>query len=143
MNIVYVTNRYYPGLGGAEIHIRMNAEGLVKQGHSATIITSDFLNFDGNQKVNIPEEIINGVKVIRLKSFRIFGKDALTIFPKIFTMSKVIWLYKKTDCLFTTLCTYKNVSSPFSCTLRKNTRNINCKDSKNRCVAHKSISKIL
>jgi glycosyltransferase involved in cell wall biosynthesis len=90
MNIVYVTNRYYPGLGGAEIHIRMNAEGLVKQGHSATIITSDFLNFDGNQKVNIPEEIINGVKVIRLKSFRIFGKDALTIFPKIFTMSKFL-----------------------------------------------------
>lgn len=81
MNIVLFNNRYYPGLGGSETLLKNQAEQLVDRGHKVTVITSDFLNSHGHEKVTKDVSIINGVHVIRLNSFRPFGKDALTVIP--------------------------------------------------------------
>ncbi len=59
MNILFVIENYLPHIGGVEVVFRNLAEGLVKKGHSATIITHRL-------KGTAAEETINGVKVKRV-----------------------------------------------------------------------------
>jgi len=40
MNVLFVTDLYYPFIGGGEILIKILSENLVKEGHEATILTS-------------------------------------------------------------------------------------------------------
>ncbi|MBI2143964.1 glycosyltransferase family 4 protein [Candidatus Woesearchaeota archaeon] len=62
MNILFVIENYLPHIGGVEAVFRNLAEGLVRKGHSATIIT---------HRINgtAAEETINGVKVKRIGCF--------------------------------------------------------------------------
>lgn len=83
MNILFVVNRYYPAVGGSEIVQKRLAEGLVKIGHEVTVYTTDFLNSDGNKRVEIRGELINGVKVVRFNGLR-FVKDPFTLSFKMF-----------------------------------------------------------
>ena len=59
MKILFIIENYLPHIGGVEVVFRNLAEGLVKRGHSATIITHRI-------KGTAEEETINGVKVKRI-----------------------------------------------------------------------------
>ncbi len=62
MKILFVIENYLPHIGGVEAVFRNLAEGLVKKGHTATIITHRI-------KGTAAEETINGVKVKRINCF--------------------------------------------------------------------------
>ncbi len=59
MNILFVIENYLPHIGGVEVVFKNLAEGLVKKGHTATIITH-------RMKGTARNETINGVKVKRI-----------------------------------------------------------------------------
>ncbi len=59
MNILFVIENYLPHIGGVEVVFRNLSEGLVKKGHSATIITHRL-------KGAAASETINGVKIKRI-----------------------------------------------------------------------------
>jgi len=72
MRIAHLIHTYYPRLGGIERAVQYLAEEQVKLGHEATVITSD-VGVD-----NIPkEEIIGGVKVIRIRSMKLLYNDLI------------------------------------------------------------------
>ncbi len=62
MNVLFVIENYLPHIGGVEAVFRNLAEGLAKQGHTATIITHRL-------KGTAAEETINGVRVKRVSCF--------------------------------------------------------------------------
>lgn len=59
MNVLFIIENYLPHIGGVEVVFKNLAEGLVKKGHTATIITHRL-------KGTAAAEIINGVKVKRV-----------------------------------------------------------------------------
>ena len=59
MKILFVIENYLPHIGGVEVVFRNLAEGLVKKGHSATIITHRLQG-------TAAEETINGVRIKRI-----------------------------------------------------------------------------
>ena len=59
VKILFVIENYLPNIGGVEVVFRNLAEGLVKKGHSATVITH-------RMKGTAKEETINNVKVKRI-----------------------------------------------------------------------------
>lgn len=62
MKILQVCPRYYPFVGGVEEHVRNISERLVKK-HDVIVATTD------PSRILPNEEIINGVKVVRFKSW--------------------------------------------------------------------------
>src|SRR3989344_5280451 len=59
MKILFVIENYYPHIGGVEAAFKNLSEGLVKQGHEATIITH-------RPKGAKRRETLNGVKIHRI-----------------------------------------------------------------------------
>ena len=81
MKILYIVPFFYPVKGGAENHIYYLAKELVKKGHDVHVITS---NLDRNSIIIKEFEIIDGIKIYRLKSyFRI--SNFVSFFPAVFT----------------------------------------------------------
>ena len=81
MKILYIVPFFYPVKGGAENHIYYLAKELVKKGHDVHVITS---NLDRNSLIKKEFEIIDGIKIYRLKSyFRI--SNFVSFFPAVFT----------------------------------------------------------
>jgi glycosyltransferase involved in cell wall biosynthesis len=70
MRILHVGPLYYPVLGGAELHLREISEGLVRNGHQVTVLTTNSANawdLGLARPSDLPsQEIINGVSVLRL-----------------------------------------------------------------------------
>ena len=65
MKILQITSSFHPIIGGQEKVVLETAKGFVKSGHDVTILTTDLFCEDKN----LPsEEVIEGVKVIRLKN---------------------------------------------------------------------------
>ena len=62
MNVLFIVENYLPHIGGVEVVFKNLAEGLVKRGHTVTIITHRI-------KETATEETINGVKVKRISCF--------------------------------------------------------------------------
>jgi len=89
MNILFVIENYLPHIGGVEVVFRNLAEGLVKKGHSATIITHRL-------KGTASEETINGVKVKRISCF---GSRYLFTF---FAVRDAVNAARKADIVHTT-----------------------------------------
>ncbi len=67
MKILIVTHYFQPHVGGIEIVAYNQAKELVKQGHEVTIVSSRI----GDEK---EREIIDGIKVIRVKAWNFFEK---------------------------------------------------------------------
>jgi glycosyltransferase involved in cell wall biosynthesis len=66
MKICFMSNLYPPFvLGGAEISVKILAEGLVKKGHEVFVITT-------SPSRKRSEETINGVKIYRIKPFNLY-----------------------------------------------------------------------
>ncbi len=63
MKIVQVCPRYYPYIGGIEKHVKEVSERLVQKGFDVEVFTTDP---SGSLP---PEDVINGVRVRRFKSF--------------------------------------------------------------------------
>ncbi|MEK6967037.1 MAG: glycosyltransferase family 4 protein [Nanoarchaeota archaeon] len=89
MKILFVIENYLPHIGGVEVVFSQLAEGLVKQGHSVTIITHKI-------KGTKNEETRHGVKIIRIPCF---GSRYLFSFLAI---PKAIKLAKDADIIHTT-----------------------------------------
>ena len=75
--ILFISQRYYPAIGGAENFVRILAEWCVRQGHEVDVWTSDALEADAlwfpkREKVKILEETIQGVHVKRFKTSPLF-----------------------------------------------------------------------
>lgn len=66
MKIGYVTVYYKPAIGGVNRVVEELAERFVKEGHQVHVFCSDW---DKKQRVEIKEEVINGVHVHRLSSW--------------------------------------------------------------------------
>ena len=67
MKIVHVIHSYYPKIGGIEAAVQHLAEEQAKLGHNVNVITAKFGANNGPR-----EERINFVKILRLKSIRLF-----------------------------------------------------------------------
>lgn len=80
MKIAQICPRYSPDIGGVETHVKEISERLVKAGHDVEVITTDPT---GKLK---KREIINGVKVIRFRSFA--PGNAYYLAPQIYTYLK-------------------------------------------------------
>ena len=80
MKIAQICPRYSPDIGGVETHVKEISERLVKAGHDVEVITTDPT---GKLK---KQEIINGVKVTRFRSFA--PGNAYYLAPQIYTYLK-------------------------------------------------------
>ncbi len=89
MNILFVIENYLPHIGGVESVFRNLAEGLVKQGHTTTIITHRI-------KGTAAEETMNGVRVKRVSCL---GSRYLFTF---FSIPAAIAAAKNADIVHTT-----------------------------------------
>lgn len=63
MKIAQICPRYSPDIGGVETHVKEISERLVRAGHDVEVITTDPTGRLSKR------ETINGVKVIRFRSF--------------------------------------------------------------------------
>lgn len=63
MKIAQVCPRYFPDIGGVETDVKEISERLVSKGHDVEVITTD-----PSGKLE-KEDLVNGVKIIRFKSF--------------------------------------------------------------------------
>ena len=68
MKILFLSRLFYPHIGGVEKHVLEISKRLTEKGHSITVIT-EFCPNDLNYRSG--EEIVNGVKIVRIKA----GKD--------------------------------------------------------------------
>lgn len=71
--ILFITQRYAPAFGGAEIYVKKLAEWYVGKGHTVDVWTSDALEADAiwypkRKRIDVPQEDINGVRVTRFKT---------------------------------------------------------------------------
>ena len=80
MKIAQICPRYSPDIGGVETHVKEISEWLVKAGHDVEVITTD-----PTGKLR-KRETINGVKVIRFRSFA--PGNAYYFAPQIYTYLK-------------------------------------------------------
>jgi glycosyltransferase involved in cell wall biosynthesis len=80
LKIAQICPRYSPDIGGVETHVKEISERLVKAGHDVEVITTD-----PTGKLS-KREMINGVKVIRFRSFA--PGNAYFIAPQIYTYLK-------------------------------------------------------
>jgi glycosyltransferase involved in cell wall biosynthesis len=62
MHVLFVTTRYPPHTGGVERHVAELAEGLVEQGHEATVLTADARTADAPRR-----QRRHGVRVRRFR----------------------------------------------------------------------------
>jgi len=72
MRIAHVVHSYFPRVGGIERAVQYLAEEQAKMGHEVTVITSN-VDVAGSPK----EEMINGVRVVRLKSRKLLYNDLI------------------------------------------------------------------
>jgi len=74
MKILLSTITYYPTIGGADDFARSIAEGLAARGHEVAVATSDLLQHVSGKKLsNTKKTNLNGVEIIRSKSFNLPG----------------------------------------------------------------------
>jgi glycogen(starch) synthase len=70
MRILHVIQRYWPGRGGAEIHLGEISARLASEGHQVTVVTSDALDFEllwepRRRRIPVREETHAGVRILR------------------------------------------------------------------------------
>lgn len=74
MKILLGITYYYPNISGVSIYAKRLAEGLVKNGHKVTVLTSQY-----NTSL-LKEEEINGVKIVRCPVNLKIGKGVFMFF---------------------------------------------------------------
>ncbi|MBI2453282.1 glycosyltransferase family 4 protein [Candidatus Peregrinibacteria bacterium] len=92
MNILFVTEYYWPHLGGVELVFQKLAEGLARKGHRVTVVTIKLKNTK-------KKEVINGVNISRVS----VPSFANRYFFTFFSIGQVWNLAKKADIIHATL----------------------------------------
>jgi glycosyltransferase involved in cell wall biosynthesis len=70
MRITHLINRFLPCIGGSELYVYNLSRKLIELGNSVTVITTTSTRFRGIENNELCEkEIINGIKVVRVKAF--------------------------------------------------------------------------
>jgi glycosyltransferase involved in cell wall biosynthesis len=70
MKVTHIINRFLPCIGGAELYVYNLSRKLIELGNSVTVITTTSTKFRDVENSKLSEkEIINGIKVIRVKAF--------------------------------------------------------------------------
>lgn len=108
MKIIQVAPKYFPHIGGVEKIVQEISEGMVKRGHYVEVVTTD-------PSGTLPKnETINGVKVVRFKSFA--PNDAYYFAPGIYPYMKNI------DCDLVHAHNYHAFPAFFACLANKGDR---------------------
>lgn len=68
MNITQICYFYNPVIGGVESHVENLSRMLVQSGHNVNVICSDYTNAKLTSRIEKEQEIIDNIKVIRLKA---------------------------------------------------------------------------
>jgi glycogen synthase len=82
MNILHVVQLYYPVASGAARYFAEIGERLVREGHSVTVLATDAYDLEhfwapGRRRVERPDEVHNGVRIVRLAVRRLPGPALL------------------------------------------------------------------
>jgi glycosyltransferase involved in cell wall biosynthesis len=96
MRILHVIQRYWPAVGGAEIHLGEISERLAAEGHQVTVATTDALDFElfwdsRRRRIAPPDDAHSGVRILRFP-VRHLPAARLT-YP---SARRVLWLLSKT-----------------------------------------------
>jgi len=72
MRILHVLQRYWPAIGGAEIHMRELSRRFAAEGHQVTVVTTDAFDFEllstaGRRRIQKRQEECDGVRVLRFR----------------------------------------------------------------------------
>jgi glycosyltransferase involved in cell wall biosynthesis len=70
MRVLHIIQRYWPAIGGAEIHMRELSRRFAADGHQVTVVTTDALDYEllttpGGRRIQAREEQVDGVRVLR------------------------------------------------------------------------------
>ncbi|MDQ7029874.1 MAG: glycosyltransferase family 4 protein [Ardenticatenia bacterium] len=70
MRVLHIIQRYWPALGGAEVHLGEISERLANEGHQVTVATTDALDVDlfwnpSRRRIQVTEEWKDGVRIRR------------------------------------------------------------------------------
>lgn len=75
-HILNIVQRYYPGIGGAEIYMKEVSERLVKDGYKVTVFTTDAWDLEhfwkrDKRRIKECKEIHNGVSIERFRALKL------------------------------------------------------------------------
>src|SRR5919108_248465 len=78
MNVLHIVQLYHPVASGAARYFAEVGERLAREGHGVTVLATDAYDLEhiwapGKRRVEQPEEIHNGVRIIRFPIRRIPG----------------------------------------------------------------------
>jgi len=73
MNILHITRRFYPGIGGVETYIKDISEELIKQDINCSVLTINYDIFNKKKKFKAYENL-NGIDIFRIRSFGSYKK---------------------------------------------------------------------
>lgn len=78
MRILHISQRYCPYIGGSELYLQDLSEQFAAEGHEVTVLTTDAWDLDhfwaaGHRRIDIPEEVHNGVCIRRFPVVRAPG----------------------------------------------------------------------
>jgi glycosyltransferase involved in cell wall biosynthesis len=96
MRILHVIQRYWPAVGGAEIHLGEISERLAAEGHQVTVATTDALDLDffwDRRRRHIPQPLDQhaGVRILRFPARQLpLGAVAYA------GVRRLLWLFSKT-----------------------------------------------
>jgi len=96
MRILHVIQRYWPAVGGAEIHLGEISERLAAEGHQVTVATTDALDFElfwdpRRRRIAQPTDHHAGVRILRFPVRHL--PAARLAYPG---MRRLLWLLSKT-----------------------------------------------
>ena len=96
MRILHVIQRYWPAVGGAEIHLGVISERLAAEGHQVTVVATDALDFElfwdpRRCRIAQPADHHAGVRILRFPVRHL--PAARLAYPG---MRRLLWLLSKT-----------------------------------------------
>lgn len=82
MHVVHVVQLYDPVNTGAGRYFREIGEGLVREGHRVTVLTTDAYDLEyfwnpARRRIDVPEEVRNGIRIVRLPVQRLSASPLL------------------------------------------------------------------
>ncbi|HEX9440605.1 MAG TPA: glycosyltransferase, partial [Roseiflexaceae bacterium] len=82
MNILHIVQLYYPVASGAARYFAEIGERLAREGHRITVLATDAYDLEhfwapGKRRVEQPDEVHNGVRIVRFPVRRLPGPALL------------------------------------------------------------------
>jgi len=84
MKIAQVCYIYPPAIGGVETHVERISKYLKKRGHDIEVLCSDYISLNRGTRTKCGRQIVNGIKVTRMRGSYIPGYGQKIAFPALF-----------------------------------------------------------